>query len=116
MSNVKHIYKCIKPKPLAARNEESEDLCCLGISKICTCLRHWKYLEGVHADPGVEDLHLAVAAVDDEHDAVEGQRRLGNVGGHDTLPEAVGRFLKDFGLQDSGHWVKLCVASRQIFS
>ena len=59
-------------------------------------------LESVHADPGIEDLELAVAGVDDILDAVDSQARLGNVGRHDHLAHAVLGLLEDFRLQIGG--------------
>ena len=49
--------------------------------------------------PWVENLHLAVARVHNVLDTVQGQRGLGNVGGHHTLPQPIRRLLEDLGLQ-----------------
>jgi hypothetical protein len=45
--------------------------------------------------------HLAESTVDDEEDTVYSQRRLGNVGGHNTLPHAAIRLLEDLRLIES---------------
>ncbi|MCO5547112.1 hypothetical protein L7F22_000554 [Adiantum nelumboides] len=59
-------------------------------------------LERVHAHTRIVDLELAVAGVDDVHDAVDGERRLGNVGGDDALALAVLGRVEDLGLQVGG--------------
>lgn len=47
-------------------------------------------------------LELAVPAVHHEHDAVDGERCLGDVGGDDALADAVGGPLEYLGLQVGG--------------
>mmetsp|Transcript_4303 Transcript_4303/g.14282 ORF Transcript_4303/g.14282 Transcript_4303/m.14282 type:complete len:305 (+) Transcript_4303:709-1623(+) len=60
------------------------------------------HLQGVHADAGVVHLELAEARIDDVLDAVDRQRRLGDVRRHDALPDVVVGGLEYFALQVSG--------------
>ena len=56
-------------------------------------------LQGVHTNARIVHFQFAEGGVDDENDAVDRQRRLGDVGGHDALAHSVGRTLEDFRLQ-----------------
>jgi hypothetical protein len=51
-------------------------------------------------------LELAEARVDDKHDAVHGQRGLGNVCGHHALADAIVCSLEDLGLLVGGQLQK----------
>ena len=56
-------------------------------------------LEGVHPNPRVEHLQLAIARVNHKHDPVHCEGGLCNVGGHHTLTHTVWCLLEDLGLQ-----------------
>ena len=47
--------------------------------------------------------NLEESRVDDVEDAVDGEARLGDVGGHDDLPLSLGRVLEDLALRLKRH-------------
>jgi len=55
-------------------------------------------LKGVHTNARIVHFEFTKARVNYEHDAVDCQRRLGDVGGHDALAYPVGGLLENFGL------------------
>src|ERR1700733_6166830 len=75
------IFFCVKPEALSRAGATSTPC-----SLLCRCFRDRGYQKRLHADTWVVHLLLGETRIDNVHNAIYSEGRLGNVRGYDDLP------------------------------